>query len=143
MKTPNALLLATIAIGALSGCASTEDAVKAKNEGVAKTHEVSSDQAWKITLTVLKWNGAYDIEEHRDKGYVTAEIEASLFSYGSVIAVWVEPEGQEKTRVTAVAKRRLQTNAFTGLSEDKFHEQFVRAAKILKSGSPLPEEPPE
>lgn len=123
-------------------CASISDAIKAKNEGTAASYPVDFEQGWKIALRVLRWEDAETIEEHKDENYMVTTIGADFISAGSVVAVWVEPEGKN-VKVTCVTKRKIQTNIATGLTETTFHKRFKQAVEIVKQGKPLPTDPPK
>jgi hypothetical protein len=127
---------------AMSGCATMNDVISSKEEGTAKTYAVSQDKGWDIAMKVLRWEGAESIEEHRSEGYMLTTIGANLISSGSVVGIWVEPAGKGKVKVTAVTKRKMQTNLATGLTETTFHERYQQAVDIVKSGKTLPREAP-
>ncbi len=121
-----------------SGCASMSDVLASKNEGTVKVYPVGQDRAWDIAMTVLRWEGAETIEEHRKENYMLTTIGANLISSGSVVGVWIEPAKKGSTQVTVVTKRKMQTNIATGLTETTFQERFAQAVEIVKSGKPLP-----
>src|SRR5438105_3726400 len=52
----------------LTGCQTLGDVMQEKTQGGGTTqvYPVDTDQAWKIALTVLRWEGSDAIEEHRD-----------------------------------------------------------------------------
>ncbi len=122
----------------VSGCASMSDVLASKNEGTVKVYPVSQDRAWDIAMTVLRWEGAETIEEHKKDNYMLTTIGANLISAGSVVGVWVEPAKKGSTQVTVVTKRKMQTNFVTGLTETTFQERFAEGVEIVKSGKPLP-----
>jgi len=126
----------------IPGCATMSDVLKSKNEGTVQVYRVRADRAWDIAVTVLRWEGAETIEEHRKDGYMLTTVGENLVSAGSVVGVWVEPGNKDNTKVTIVTKRKMQTNIATGLTESTFHARFAQAVKIVRSGKPLPLEPP-
>jgi hypothetical protein len=126
----------------LISCASISDAIKAKEEGSVVSYPVDFEQGWKIALKVLRWEDAETIEEHKDENYMVTTIGQNLISAGSVVAVWVEPEGTN-IKVTCVTKRKMQTNIATGLTETTFHKRFKQAVDIVKQGKPLPSDAPK
>jgi len=142
-KQRSALVLLLAAFAWVTGCATTADVLKAKDEGTSKVYPVNADQAWKITRTVFRWEGADAIEEHRDEGYMLTSSGMNLVSAGAVMGAWVEPVDQNNTKVTVVTKRRLATNIATTLTETTFHKRFAQAVAIVKTGKPLPAAPPE
>lgn len=123
-------------------CASISDAIKAKDEGTVVEYPVDFETGWKIALKVLRWEDAETIEEHKDENYMVTTIGADLISAGSVVAVWVEPQGRN-VKVTCVTKRKMQTNIATGLTETTFHRRFKQGVDIVKSGKPLPADAPK
>jgi hypothetical protein len=126
----------------ISGCASMSDVLKSKDEGTVNVYNVNEEQAWKIAMTVLRWEDAETIEEHRDENYMLTTTGANLVSAGTLIGVWVEPVNKNDTKVTVVTKRKMQTNVATGLTETTFQRRFAQAVDIVKSGNSLPLEPP-
>ncbi len=126
----------------ISGCATMSDVLKDKDQGTAQVYPVSSDLAWEISTTVLRWEGCETIEEHRSSGYMLTTIGANMISEGTLVGVWVDPVDSENTSVTIVTKRKMQTNIATGLTETTFQDRFAQAVEIVKSGKSLPIEAP-
>ena len=129
----------------LAGCATLGDVVQEKNQGggTSQVYPVNVDQAWKIAMTVFRWEGSDAIEEHRDQGYMLTSSGMNFVSSGTVMGAWVEPAGQGQTKVTVVTKRRVATNIATTLTEATFHKRFAQAVEIVKAGKPLPPTPPQ
>jgi hypothetical protein len=126
----------------IGGCANISDALKAKDEGTVTTYPVGFDQAWNIARTVLRWEDAETIEEHKEENYMVTTVGQNFVSAGSIVAVWADPVDKSHTKVTIVTKRKVQTNIATGLTETTFHQRFEQAVGIVKSGKPLPSSPP-
>jgi hypothetical protein len=135
------VLISLIAL--LSGCATMGDVVRAKDEGTAKVYPVNADQAWEISKTVFRWEGADAIEEHKSEGYMLTSSGMNWVSWGAVMGAWIEPVDKDNTRVTVVTKRRIATNVATTLTETTFHKRFAQAVEIIKKGNRLPSNPPE
>jgi hypothetical protein len=126
----------------LAGCATMSDVLDSKDEGTANVYPVDQDRAWGIALTVLRWEDAETIEEHRSENYMLTTIGANLISSGTVVGVWVEPVKKGSTKVTVVTKRKMQTNIATGLTETTFQERYAQAVQMVKSGKSLPRKVP-
>lgn len=139
------LILGGITVGGLIGCQTLGDVIHAKAQGGGSTqvYPVDTDQAWKIAMTVFRWEGSDAIEEHRDQGYMLTSSSMNLITAGAVMGAWVEPMGQGQTKVTIVTKRRIATNLATTLTETTFHKRFAQAVSLVKAGQPLPLTPPE
>jgi len=137
-----AVPLVLVTLLTLSGCASMSDVLQSKNEGTVNVYPVNEEEAWKIAMTVLRWEDAETIEEHRDEHYMLTTTGVNLVSAGTLIGVWVEPVNENDTKVTVVTKRKMQTNVATGLTETTFQKRFSQAVEIVKAGNPLPLEPP-
>ena len=131
-----------VVLAGLTGCQTLSDVVKAKDEGTSQVYPIDPDQAWKIAMTVFRWEGSDAIEEHRAEGYMLTSSGMNLMTAGTVMGAWVEPVAQGQTKVTVVTKRRIVTNLVTTLTETTFHRRFAQAVKIVKVGKPLPLEPP-
>ena len=146
MKQHTAIVgtLAMVVLG-LAGCATLNDVVqeKAQGGGTVQVYPVDTDQAWKIAMTVFRWEGSDAIEEHRDQGYMLTSSGMNFASAGAVMGAWVEPAGGGQTKVTAVTKRRMATNIATTLTETTFHKRFGQAVALVKAGQPLPMRPPD
>jgi hypothetical protein len=141
------VLVAALCVAATlsGGCATLNDVVEAKEsgrEGTSQVYPVTPDQAWDIAKTVLRWEGADAIEEHRAQGYMLTSSGMNLVSMGAVMGAWVEPVPPSSSKVTIVTKRRVQTNIFTTLTEGTFHNRFAQAVEIVKQGKPLPRTAP-
>ena len=134
-----------IALLGLAGCQTLGDVIheKAQGGGTVQVYPVDTDQAWKIALTVFRWEGSDAIEEHRDQGYMLTSSGMNLITAGAVMGAWVEPVGQGQTKVTVVTKRRIATKLATTLTETTFHTRFAQAVALVKAGQPLPPTPPQ
>ena len=134
-----------MAVLGLAGCATLNDVVQEKNQGggTVQVYPVDTDQAWKIAMTVFRWEGSDAIEEHRDQGYMLTSSGMNFVSAGAVMGAWVEPAGRGQTKVTVVTKRRMATNIATTLTETTFHKRFGQAVALVKAGQPLPVRPPD
>lgn len=123
-------------------CRTMSDVIKSKDEGTVEVYAVDSDRAWKIAMQVFRWEGADAIEEHRDQNVMLTSSGFNLVTAGTYMGAWVEPVDANTTKVTCVTKRRIATNIATTLTETTFHNRFRQAVEIVKSGKPLPLEPP-
>ena len=134
-----------MAVLGLAGCATLSDVVQEKEQGggTVQVYPVDTDQAWKIAMTVFRWEGSDAIEEHRDQGYMLTSSGMNFVSAGAVMGAWVEPAGRDQTKVTVVTKRRMATNIATTLTETTFHKRFGQAVALVKAGQPLPVRPPD
>ena len=137
------LVFCMFILGLLSGCATMSDVVQSKDQGTSQVYPVTFDQAWTISMTVLRWEGADAIEEHKDQRYMLTSSGMNLVTYRSVMGVWVDPKPDGQMEVTVVTKRRIQTNVATTLTETTFHKRFAQAVEMVKAGKPLPAKPPE
>jgi hypothetical protein len=136
-------LVLVAAISSLTqACRTMSDVIKNKDEGTVEVYPVNSDQAWKIAMQVFRWEGADAIEEHRDQNLMLTSSGFNLVTAGTYMGAWVEPVDTNITKVTCVTKRRIATNIATTLTETTFHNRFRQAVGIVKSGKPLPIEPP-
>jgi hypothetical protein len=143
MRTITVTILLSVSLCALFvGCATMSDVLKSKSEGSAETYPVTFDQAWEMSMTVLRWENCETIEEHRASGYMLTTVGQNFVSAGSLVGVWVESVDAGNTKITIVTKRKIQTNIATGLTESAFHRRFAQAVQIVKQGKQLPIEPP-
>lgn len=133
-----ALLVVTV------GCQSMSDVLEARSagEGTSEVYDASVEEAWDVSRTVFRWNGADAIEEHPREGYMLTSTSMGLFTYGTVMGAWIEDLSPSRTRVTAITKRRVATNLVTDLTESGFHDDFRFALSLVREGKPLPLTPP-
>jgi hypothetical protein len=130
----------------VNGCATLDDVVRAKeagSEGTTKVYPVNADQAWEISKTVFRWEGAEAIEEHRDQGYMLTSSGMNGLSWGTVMGAWIEPLDKNNTRVTVVTKRKATINVATTLTETTYHNRFAQAVELVKKGRVLPGSAPK
>jgi hypothetical protein len=134
-----------VLLGFFGGCATMSDVVMSKQEGdgTAQVYPVTPEQAWDIARTVFRWEGADAIEEHKSEGYMLTSSGMNFVTYGAVMGAWIEPAGQNNTRVTVITKRRISTNLATTLTETTFQKRFAQAVDIVKTGRKLPLTPPD
>ena len=127
----------------VAGCASMGDVARAKDEGTSKVYPVNADQAWDISKSIFRWEGADAIEEHKTEGYMLTSSGMNWVSWGSVMGAWIDPVDKDNTKVTVVTKRRIATNIATTLTEETFHKRFAQSVDIIKAGKSLPIAPPQ
>ncbi len=138
---PLALIAALLPVTV--GCASLNDVVSAKHEGMAKIYDTSFDEAWKAAKTTFRWEDSDAIEEHPEDGYMLTSSGMNMVSFGTVMGAWVDVLDEARCEVTVVTKRRMAANIATSLTEASFHDTFAKALDILKSGEELPLSKPE
>lgn len=140
------LALVCLCVSVFVSCATMDDVVRVKedgSEGTKQSYDVTPDQAWDICKVVFRWEGCDAIEEHRNENYMLTSSGMNLVSFGSVMGAWIKPVAENRTEVTVVTKRRVQTNIFTTLTEGTFHTRFAQAVGIIKSGKKLPRNAPD
>src|SRR5262245_66533770 len=98
-----------MAVLGLAGCATLSDVVQEKEHGggTAQVYPVDTDQAWKIAMTVFRWEGSDAIEEHRDQGYMLTSSGMNFVSAGAVMGAWVEPAGRGQKIGRASCRERV------------------------------------
>jgi hypothetical protein len=148
MKKPIMSMLAVVLL--VGGCASMQelsDCViqerKAGKVGVTKVYQIPADQAWEITEAVFRWEKTDEVAIHRTENYVLTSTGMKMMAFGSVLGVWIEPLDSASTKITAIAKRRVDSDIFTNLTEVTFFERFEQGFKIVKDGKKLPVVSPE
>ena len=136
-------LLCVVLLGLATGCVTFTDVVGEKEEGTARRYPVTPDQAWEIAKTVLRWEGAKRLFEHRAEGYILASDTDDSRDYTTVTAAWVERDPDGESRVTVRTRSRMPLNPAMLLTEETLHRRFAQAVRIVKDGRPLPAQPPD
>jgi hypothetical protein len=135
---------------AMAGCAtgSMAKVLQEKQDGKARVqvYAVSIDQAWQITETILRWEGAGALEEHREQNFLLT----TKFTYANndgmdpnlYIGAWLEPlEGAVKVSF-AVSGPQTITRFPEDDYERVFHSRFQQALAYTNAGQPIPIQPP-
>jgi len=115
--------------------------------GMGHVYPVRADQAWEVAQAVLRWNGAGVIEGKFDDQYMIVTAGERIIGV-SVEAVDTQ---QAKVSISAVRRGPFSSSGYPqkpfknllGLTEEKFHKDFVQGMEIVKAGKPLPAEAPE
>jgi predicted small secreted protein len=142
MKKLSFVLVVVMGSMLFASCATMNGLKDSKADGVAVTYPVDKDRAWDIAKKVLDWQGAGELEEHREQNYILTSTSMNLISYGSVVGVWFDPIGKESTKVTVLTRRRVAINLAPGMRESRFHDYYGYAVKEVKAGRTLPESSP-
>lgn len=94
----------------VTGCTTLKDAQSAKGTGEFRSYPHSYDRVWGAARQVVDSSKLDLIAADKEGGQILAQKGMSAFSYGENVAVFVEPEGVDSTKVEVVSKRALQTN---------------------------------
>jgi hypothetical protein len=111
-------------------------------DGEVRVFPVRVDQAWDAARAALRWNHAEAIEEHPAERYMLGVAGATGWSWGATMGVWLEPAGQNGTKIRVVVSRKLATNT-TAQSEGGLLDDIAKAVGFEMRGLPLPAEEPE
>ena len=114
-----------------TGCTTMSSVVRAKaqGKGTSRVYRVNAERAWEISKTVFRLVQTEAVEEHRSEGYMLARIGKSSVSWGAVMGVWIEPVGDDSTKVTVVIKRINPAELLVLLTEADFHDDFELASR--------------
>jgi hypothetical protein len=129
------LLLLACVVPLVTGCASMAQVIAEKEEhgGTTRTYPVSFDDAWRISISVFREEGADAIEEHKPEGYMLTSSGPAAFTHGTFMGAWFTALSPRETQVTVVTKRRYTLHVATTLTEGTYHRRFAEAVQILKS----------
>lgn len=155
------IIMATLV---LMGCATKQkDIIADHNSGrgvVSKVYDVDFDTAWLAVTTVMKWNKAEELHENKDEGYVTGIVGrnsaggratrsgllgawgAYSNNYGSYVGVWVIRGAGGTATVDAISRNTVVDVPQSGPRANDLHGQISQTIELIKSGAPLPDEPP-
>lgn len=112
-------------------CGTTQGIVQGKLEGNAVVYPVKEEQAWEIARVVLSWNDSQSMEERRHEHLLLGSLNWSLFSYGSLVGIWIDPIDADQTKVTILTKKRLATTVLEDRDEGKLHRHFAWAVQFV------------
>jgi len=146
MTAQSMLPLLALATGCATG--SMAKVLQEKQEGKARVqvYAVSIDQAWQITETILRWEGAGTLEEHRDQNFLLT----TKYTYAGndgldpnlYIGAWLDPVDEGVKVSFAVSGPQRITRFPEDDHEAAFHRRFRQAVSYLKAGEPLPVQAP-
>jgi hypothetical protein len=142
MARTSTWILAALAMLCAIGCATKRDVVssKMKGQGTQRVYSVTTDQAWAMSRTILRFEGLEKVEEHRAEGYMLTSDNPSSLSPGTYMGVFIEAEGPASTKVTFVTRRRTPTQAYAALTESVFHKRFGELLTLVETVRPTPGE---
>jgi hypothetical protein len=110
MRTIIVLSLLSTSLLFMSGCRTLGDVRAAKGEGMTRVYHASEDQVWRVLPKAVNEVDLSVAGMYREDGYLLAERGVTMFSWGEKVAVFVEPQGANTTRVEVVSKRAVATN---------------------------------
>lgn len=102
--------LATIAF--VSGCATLADAKAGRGTGLAREYPAPIDKVWSTIPVVLKELELPLVSENRAEGTILAQRGITALSYGENVAIFVDAQGANRTRVEIVSKKAMATTIF-------------------------------
>ena len=111
------LLLRTgsaLALVLLAGCSTVSDVKEAKGEGVTRTFDYDYDQVWEASVFSVRALGLPIVASDKtdDAGSILASTPMQGTTWGENVAVFIEPDGPDKSTVEVISKRVLATNIF-------------------------------
>lgn len=124
----------------ISGCSTMSDVMIARENGesISEVYKINEEIAWEVAKKVVRQEGFGPIEELRKEHYFLTSSVWSVFEYGNLLGIWIEPISKAETRISVVSKRRVATNIITNLSEEGFHEEFFKELKFQVRQGRLP-----
>ena len=135
---------AAVVVGVIlsSGCAGSMSAVlreKQEGQGTAQNYSLPADRAWQIAETILRWDGAATVEEHREGNYMLTTMYGAVTVQGAdptvYIGAWIEPSSGDQVKLTCVVSG---PKPFATYTEEDFQLRFQQALELSRSGEPLP-----
>jgi hypothetical protein len=107
------ILGAAIIVAFLQGCQTMADSIAARGTGDVSVFAANVDDVWQAVLDVVAERESLDlVSENRASGQILVQKGMSAMSYGENIAVFIDEEGPDRTRVEVVSKRALKTTVF-------------------------------
>ena len=118
----------TVVLGVflLAGCASLGTVSNARGHGHSRIYNFPYQKVWEAapkTMSALNLSiGAIDEKE----GKIVADTPITGFSYGEVVAVFVDKVDETHTRVEVVSRKKLATNIFAYSYQDRILDDLSR-----------------
>jgi hypothetical protein len=109
---------------ATTSCASTKgpnDVLADRATAFGREYAVKSDDAWRLVGRTFEMAGFTDVAEHRDRQAMTARRDRSGESAATVVAAWIEPIADDRTRVAFKSVREQGTIGRAAASEEELH----------------------
>jgi hypothetical protein len=108
-KIVTALLLLVLGTS-LQACNTLEDARMAKGTGTVRTYHASFSRTWNAAIAALASTELAIKESNKDQGYILAQRDVTLMSYGERVAIFIRKKPGSDTDVEVISKRVLETN---------------------------------
>jgi hypothetical protein len=119
------LAVSALAAGCLQQSQSDVRSAHGDHDETTRIYDVDANQALDLAADVLRSKGAATVTTDASRNCAEASFDANAVAWGTEAAVWIEPLGATKSRVSIVTKRRVSISAATRLTENGFHEQFA------------------
>lgn len=129
MKKQNlVVVICSILLLVIAGCTTIADARAAKGTGKSRTYNATYDEVWEKLPTIISDLSLKVVGDNKEEGYILAQKEITLVSYGENVAVFVYKVDEANTKVEVVSKKSMQTNILAWNWEkpilDKLSETF-------------------
>ncbi len=119
------VLISTMSLLLLVGCASMKDAREAKGQGEVKIYDVPLESAWAAAVEVINDLELELVSEDREKGLIQAQRPISAFSWGEHIALFLEGSNgstqveivNKKSNAANITAKNWTPKIFAGLDE--------------------------
>ena len=110
----------------LSGCATLGTVANARGSGHSRIYNFPYQKVWEAapkTMSALSLSiGAIDEKERK----IVADTPITGFSYGEVVAVFVDKMDETHTKVEVVSRKRIATNIFAYSYQDRILNELSR-----------------
>lgn len=121
------LILASSAF--VSGCSTLADAKAARGTGESRVYSAKSDKVWSTMPAAVKAAGLDYVADNKAEGYALAQRGISAFSYGENVAIFIDGQLNDQTKVEIVSKKAMSTNIF---APDWAKPIFDKLTELLK-----------
>lgn len=113
----------------ISGCSTMSDVMIARENGesISEVYKINEEIAWEVAKKVVRQEGFGPIEELRKEHYFLTSSVWSVFEYGNLLGIWIEPKVKMKLALVSFQNVGLLLTLSQTLVKKGFTRNFLKS----------------
>ena len=95
-----------------SGCSTLADAKAGRGSGESRVYAAKPEKVWATLPAAVKSAGLEYVADNKTEGYALAQRGITFGSYGEHVAIFIDGQSSDQTKVEIVSKKAMATNIF-------------------------------